>query len=70
MCHECPNFNAVSETSILYGGGEPVVVESVVKCASRSMCEHIRRYLKNAARGKKESLRRLRERRRRNHPER
>ena len=55
MCHECPNFNAVSETSILYGGREPVVVESVVKCASRSMCEHIRRYLKNAAEEKKKA---------------
>lgn len=55
MCHECPNFKAVSETSILYGGTEPVVVDSVVKCASRAMCEHIRRYLRNAAEGKKKA---------------
>lgn len=55
MCHECPNFKAVSETSVLYGDMEPVVVDSVVKCASRAMCEHIRRYLRNAAEGKKKA---------------
>lgn len=54
MCHECPNFNAVSETSVLYGDG-PVAVDSVVKCASWSMCEHIRRYLQNNAKGKKKA---------------
>ena len=55
MCHECPNFNAVSETSVLYGDGEIAVVDSVVTCASRAMCKHIRRYLKNAAEGKKKA---------------
>lgn len=55
MCHECPNFKAVSETSVLYGDMEPVVVDSVVKCALRSMCEHIRRYLRNNAEGKKKA---------------
>lgn len=55
MCHECPNFNAVSETYVLYGDGEIAVVDSVVTCASRSMCKHIRRYLKNTDEDKKKA---------------
>lgn len=48
MCHECPNFNAVSETSVLYGNFEIIAVDSVIKCASQSMCKHTRQYLKTA----------------------
>ena len=67
MCHECPNFNAVSETSILYGGGRRG------KRGKMRVAVYVRAHpavFEERRRGKKESLRRLRERRRRNRPER
>lgn len=45
MCQTCPNFDAVSDTSILYGDNAPLAVEHTVKCSRRQECENIRRFL-------------------------
>ena len=47
-CHSCPDFEAVSDVTILYFGEEKIVGRSVVRCINSEKCKEIHRYIERS----------------------
>lgn len=47
-CQNCPEFEAKTESSILYGDFGVVEKETIITCKHRSMCDSIQKYLEKS----------------------